>query len=62
MDSADKRFENLMRMVDKRFEDMYHYMDKRFEDMNKRFTSIQWQLGLGFTAIMVLLSVYKFVR
>ena len=52
----DKRFEQ----VDKRFEQV----DKRFEelrgDMNKRFSQLQWTMGLGFTILAVLMGVFNF--
>ena len=70
-DAVDKRFE----AVDKRFEDLYHYMDKRFEDsrqsindqlkeskqdMDKRFSQLQWTMGLGFTILAALMGIFNF--
>ena len=65
--SMDKRFE----FVDKRFEDMQISMDKRFESvdkrfedmqnyMDKRFTGQQWVMGLGFTVLAALMSIFNF--
>jgi len=63
-EAVDKRFES----VDKRFEDLIHHMDKRFESVDKRFESVdkrfamvQWLMGIGFTMLAVLMSVYKFL-
>ncbi len=50
----DKRFEQ----VDKRFEQV----DKRFEQVDKRFAMLQWFLGLGFTVLATLMSLYNFVH
>ncbi len=47
----DKRFEQ----VDKRFEDLIHYMDKRFDTM-------QWVIGIGFTVITALSVLFKFMH
>ncbi len=64
-ESVDKRFES----VDKRFEDLIHYMDKRFdavdrrfEALDKRFSSFQWLIGTGVTLIVVLMTVFEFIR
>jgi len=56
-ESMDKRFESM----DRRFGDIQHNMDIRFEDMNKRFNLQTWIIGLGFTMITVLMSLYNFV-
>ena len=50
LEQMDKRFEQ----VDKRFEENQHYMDKRF-------SSLQWFMGIGFTLLVVLMSIYKFI-
>lgn len=48
--AVDRRFE----AVDQRFEDV----NRRFEDMNKRFTSIQWLIGVGFLMLGTLVTVF----
>ncbi|MBV6492337.1 MAG: hypothetical protein LDLANPLL_00330 [Turneriella sp.] len=72
-EAVDKRFEDMQsymdrrfEAVDKRFEDMQSYMDKRFEavnkrfeDMDKRFTLMQWTMGIGFTMLTVFIAVLK---
>ncbi|AFG38382.1 hypothetical protein [Spirochaeta africana] len=55
-DQMDLRFEQ----VDKRFEEMLHYMDKRFEAFDKRFVILQWVMGLGFTAIAGLMTLFNY--
>jgi chaperonin cofactor prefoldin len=56
LDQMDKRFEQ----VDKRFEQV----DKRFEelrmDMNKRFSQLQWTIGIGFTVLAALMGIFNF--
>jgi hypothetical protein len=37
-------------------------MDKRFESMEKRFSSLQWLIGIGISLIAVLMTVYEFIR
>ena len=32
------------------------------EDMNKRFTSMQWLIGVGITFLTVLMSLYQFLQ
>ena len=59
----DKRFEQ----VDKRFEHVdrrFDQVDKRFEelreDMSKRFSQLQWTIGLGFTIMAALMGIINF--
>lgn len=56
-EQVDKRFESMQHQMDKRFEQV----DKRFEQVDKRFSATQWFIGIGFTAIVVLMSIYQFV-
>ncbi len=51
---VEKRFEQ----VDKRFEQV----DKRFEDINGRFNMMFVFMTIGFTLLVVVMSVYKFVN
>ncbi len=37
-------------------------MQQGFAAMDKRFSTVQWTIGVGFTLITVLVSVYNFVR
>jgi tetrahydromethanopterin S-methyltransferase subunit G len=48
-EAMDKRFE----AIDKRFDDLIHYVDKRF-------SSLQWFMGIGFSLIVALMSLYNF--
>ncbi len=64
-EQVDKRFEQ----IDKRFEEMqqsiaarFEQVDKRFEQIDKRFAMLQWFMGLGFTVLATLMSLYNFVR
>ena len=59
-DAVDKRFES----VDKRFDAVdkrFDAVDKRFEAMDKRFGMLQWMIGSGFTALLVMMSIYEFI-
>ncbi len=60
-EAVDKRFEDLIHYMDKRFDDLIHYMDKRFEAVDKRFSSVQWAMGIGFTVVLAMMSVYQFI-
>jgi putative exporter of polyketide antibiotics len=33
-------------------------MEIRFESMEKRFTALQWFMGIGFTIISILIAVF----
>ncbi len=68
-EAVDKRFEEMAQnnnkrfeAIDKRFEDLYHYMDKRFEDMNRRFNMMFTFMSIGFTVIIVLTILFKFMQ
>ena len=41
---------------------LLHQMDKRFEQMDKRFSSLRWTIGIGFTVIVALMSLYQFIK
>lgn len=64
-EQVEKRFEQVERrfeQIDKRFEQV----DKRFglmlDQMNRRFSSLQWMIGVGFTVISVLIGLFGFLR
>ncbi|NIA29482.1 MAG: hypothetical protein GWP06_06165 [Actinobacteria bacterium] len=64
-ESVDKRFETVEKRfesIDKRFEDMYRYMDKRFEDMNKRFTMMFTFMNIGFSILIIITILFKFLQ
>ncbi len=61
-DQVDKRFEDLIHYMDKRFEDLIHYLDKRFDQVDKRFNTFQWLIGSGLTLIVILMTVFEFIR
>ena len=60
-EDVNARFEDMHREMDRRFE----HVDKRFEDMHRgmdrRFGLMQWSIGVGFTLLVVLMSVYEFI-
>ena len=47
--------------TDKRFEDIQRNMDKRFEDMNKKFSMMFTFMNIGFTIIVLLTVLFKFI-
>ena len=54
--SMDQRFETLQESNNKRFSSI----DQRFEDMNRRFSQVQWMMGIGFTLLAALLGIFNF--
>ena len=54
----NERFEILQREMDKRFD----VMEKRFESLEKRLSFTQWFIGAGFTLIVILITILKFVK
>ena len=53
---VDKRLEELRMDMNNRFE----LVDKRFEDMNKRFSQLQWTMGIEFTVLAALMGIFLF--
>ena len=45
-ETVDKRFESLQREMNARFESLQREMNARFEAMDKRFTMVQWFIGI----------------
>ncbi len=57
-DAMDKRFEALQREMNVSFE----AVDKRFEAVEKRLNFMQWFMGIGFTFIVVIMSLFNFLK
>jgi len=57
-ESVDKRFESLQREMNARFESLQREMNARFEAMDKRFSVIQWMIGIivGIPAIIIAIT------
>jgi flagellar capping protein FliD len=57
-ESMDKRFESLQREMNARFESLQREMNARFEAMDKRFSVIQWMIGImvGIPAIIIAIT------
>lgn len=55
-EAMDKRFEALQREMNARFE----AMEKRFEAIEKRFSVIQWTIGIGFSFLTLIMGILKF--
>ena len=74
-EAVDKRFEELredmntrFEAVDKRFEELredmntrFEVVDKRFEAVDRRFNSLQWLIGGGFTFLTVVIVLMQFL-
>ncbi|WP_353683927.1 hypothetical protein V4D30_08600 [Thermodesulfovibrio sp. 3907-1M] len=64
-EAMEKRFEALQRemnarfeAMEKRFEALQREMNARFEAMEKRLTFIQWFIGIGFTFVSILITIF----
>ncbi len=60
----DTRFEALYKEIDTRFEAMntrfealYKEMNSRFEALEKRFNFLQWFMGIGFSILIIILTI-----
>jgi hypothetical protein len=56
-----QRFDDTLHYMNKRFDDTIHHMDRRFESMDKRFNLLTWMIGLGFTVVVTIASLYNFL-
>ena len=57
-----KDMRDLREDMNKRVDDLREDMNRRFEDVNRRFTSMQWLIGLGIGFLTVLMSLYQFLQ
>ena len=57
-EEINARFEALQREMDTRFE----MVDRRFDSMEKRLNFIQWFIGIGFSAVVALVSLLRFIH
>ncbi len=58
-EAMEKRFEALQREMNARFEAMQRETNARFEAMDKRFTQLQWIIGLGFSLMAALMGTLR---
>jgi len=63
-EAMNTRFETLQKEMNTRFEALQKEMNARFEAVNarfeaieKRFATLQWTIGIGFTAIFLIISL-----
>ena len=68
VEASDKRFELSQNQMSVRFEawdaryiDLQKQISARFEDVNRRFNMMFAFMTVGFTALTVLVSLYKFI-
>jgi glutathione S-transferase len=57
-EAMEKRFEALQREINARFE----AVDKRFESIEKRLSFTQWLIGIGFTAVMAMIGILRYLK
>ena len=51
-----------VRQLDKRLGDISHQFDKRLEQVDKRITDVRWVVSLGMGLIILLMTLYRFVK
>jgi len=68
-EAMEKRFEALQREMHTRFEALqreinarFEAVDKRFESLEKRLSFTQWLIGIGFTAIMAMIGIFRYLK
>jgi biopolymer transport protein ExbB/TolQ len=61
-EAMEKRFEALQREMDKRFEALQREMNARFESLEKRLSFTQWLIGIGFTAVMAVIGILRYLK
>jgi ABC-type phosphate transport system auxiliary subunit len=54
------RFEALEREMNARFEALEREMNARFEAVDKRFATLQWTMGVGFSVVVALMGLLRF--
>ncbi len=62
-EAIEKHFEALQREMNARFEAMdkrFEAVEKRFETIEKRLAFMQWFIGVGFTLILLLITLSNF--
>jgi hypothetical protein len=45
-----------------RFEAMQREMNTRFEAVEKRFSALQWMIGIGFTLLAIIMTLSNFIK
>ncbi|MEJ5347358.1 MAG: hypothetical protein WHS46_01540 [Desulfosoma sp.] len=60
-EAMEKRFEAMQRETNARFEAMQRETNARFEAMDKRFTQLQWTIGLGFGLMAAIMGTLRFL-
>ena len=58
----NERFEAMQTQMDRRFEAQRELTNERFDHLEKRTAFSQWGIGIGFTAITVLMLVLNFLE
>ncbi len=57
----NEKIELLIQQSDRRFTDLQLYMEKRFEANEKKLTKLTWIIGVGFSLLTVVMSLYRFL-
>ena len=55
---VDERFASSEKIMNERFISF----EKRFEAIDKRFETMQWLLGLGFTFLTIIVTIFGYVK
>ena len=55
---VDERFASSEKIMNERFISF----EKRFEAIDKRFETMQWLLGLGFTFLTIIVTIFGYIK
>jgi len=64
-EAVDKRFEDMYKYIDKRFgavDKRFEDVNKRFEDINKRFTMMFTFMNIGFSILIIITVLFRFLH
>ena len=56
-DDVNRKFDNMEKSIDRRFDDV----NRRFDNVDRRFDRMYILMGLGFTVLAILISLFKFL-
>ena len=60
---VEEELKNLREVMEVRFQAVqteFKGVYQRFEEMDKRFSQVQWTMGIGFTVLAALMAVFNF--
>ena len=56
------RFDSLQKEMNIRFDATQKESNARFESLEKRFLVVQWMIGVGFTLLAIMMTLFNFIK